>query len=451
MYSGYGHLSPTAAARLLDRRRDDALATLEGRARFQGTPGVGRPDEASEDIVDAEEEGLGIPEHLLSPTETDATARIPLHRISTGVASPVSTLIERRSIHLDRWDRSGSHSPMRDLDKVEEVDEFGANEALSAAERVRRLAEGIPLPETPGPTMRHFPDTARDTIRRMSLGAGQATMVPLPESPSSTVRPLSAMSRPLSGLSRPYSAMRFDDVEDLYEDGNDDVKPNPFALPAPPAEIGSRFDPKVLAHQRRPSSSMSANPGRPPSVAFSMHRDAYQEDHNTARASIDTQFRPMLRASKTYSEIPTAEEFGRPLLPSRYSAMPTFPTRNSLLRPKTLLMPRPLSTLVPPPKIDKNRNPEGWTVGEKPLPAQARSSILLGADHGGWGKMDVNRLRIEPREEQWEAVVEAIQPIEEGTRGLEDLHELERLGQFGPRGPGRLYVSPLVFCEAPTK
>ncbi|EIW66396.1 hypothetical protein TREMEDRAFT_65683 [Tremella mesenterica DSM 1558] len=372
-----------------------------------------------------------------------------LQHIPGGKATPILSPFERNSIHLDQLPTSYDTSTLEHEEIIHETPEDFVSSALDKAARVRLMAEngGVPLPTSPTGTMERLRPTSRLS---MNYTDPHPLMIPLPESPMSQMRPLSSMSRNFSPTFH-------------REEEREQVEENPFAIPAPPLELGSRFDPKVLAAQRRSSTSMSNHSSTPipfPSTSTQQYDNRSSMDlnkmSNIPQDVISQQtgiFSPeeeerrlldMLRQSKNFDDIPTAEEYGKPLKPSRYSSMPKFPTRHSLLRPKTLILPAPLRGSEPPPKVEKV--PEGWTLGEKPLPAQARSSILLGIEHGGWGKKEIRQsMNLEP-------LFDLSRPMSVGGEGIEG-DQVDGVGEMreggmeeweGPRKAGKLYGTSLM-------
>ncbi|RXK35985.1 hypothetical protein M231_06754 [Tremella mesenterica] len=372
-----------------------------------------------------------------------------LQHIPGGKAIPILSPFERNSIHLDQFPISYDTSTLEREEIIHETPEDFVSSALDKAARVRQMAEngGIPLPTSPTGTMERLRPTSRLS---MNYTDPHPLMIPLPESPMSQMRPLSSMSRNFSPTFH-------------REEEREQVEENPFAIPAPPLELGSRFDPKVLAAQRRSSTSMSNHSSTPipfPSTSTQQFDNRSSMDLNRisnipqemisqqtgilSREEGGRRLNDMLRQSKNFDDIPTAEEYGKPLKPSRYSSMPKFPTRHSLLRPKTLILPAPLRGSEPPPKVEKV--PEGWTLGEKPLPAQARSSILLGIEHGGWGKKEIRQsMNLEP-------LFDLSRPMSVGGEGIEGdqgdgVGEMREGGMEeweGPRKAGKLYGTSLM-------
>ncbi|ORX33404.1 hypothetical protein BD324DRAFT_640007 [Kockovaella imperatae] len=292
---------------------------------------------------------------------------LPLRDADVGHLTPeaITSPLQGRaaSIHLSL---SGNNSAQSQLSEREQVEYFGGaddvEEVLRRSEQVRSLAEGA--------------------LR-------SPRMIPLPPSPGNTLNAMT--SRPISSLSRLSSSKSiFHANADITRDDG----PNPFALPPPPAELGSRFDPKRsidLGSGSRPSMSNRVSFADPTGRRNSLG-DMTGIDQDFGPAMPPRQRRmsgtpaqalaslPSDRpASKTWDDIPTPNEFGRPLMPNRYSTMSNLSSlrdkRTSVLRPQTLFMPRPLSGILPPPSPPKNV-PDGYTLGDKPLPPGSRSSIL---------------------------------------------------------------------------
>jgi hypothetical protein len=159
-------------------------------------------------------------------------------------------------------------------------------------------------------------------------------------------------------------------------------EPNPFAMPPPPAVIGSRFDPKQLEIQR--GASRMSEYARPTS-SMSLQRSSLAQFDDLARsttpaAALEYIEEQDLGDLRIYNDIPTAEQYGKPLQPPKYAnARPQRLSRIDLLRPKTLMMPHSLANQSDPPSPPKKKweiPPEGFSIGEKPLPKGARTSVL---------------------------------------------------------------------------
>lgn len=327
-----------------------------------------------------------------------------------------------------------------------------ANEAIARAQRLQSIyddtprirtrsntsnastgfntATGVPLPPSPASTLMSFRPTGDARRGSMDLlGDQRMEILDRPGSSMSSnsydmlhggqpVRPNTGMSRESMDGGRPSMSGRrgsrsmslmhgdrktiYDEPglrEELDERGEEVSSPNPFALPPPPAEVGSRFDPKILEAQRksidltRPLSRLSISSqdrlsrvqpsqfmpvGQPGSTLTEEHLQEYLAGGRRPSHPLE-QVDPISgRELHHFDEIPSAAEYGKPLRPNTYGPMRPV-DRRSLLRPKTLIMPTPLTNLPPPPSPPKNV-PDGYVLGAKPLPAGARSSILTTTD-----------------------------------------------------------------------
>ena len=353
------------------------------------------PEEGNRPTADVS--SWGLPDHLLSPDIESAIQSpldhhinadtipsssyprpsLPLQTAELLTPEPVTSPLQSRaaSIHLNLVDDRRSIAPTlrSNAESVEYLGE-GNDDTIDAvlrqSERIRILAE-----------------EAMKSPR----------MIPLPPSPATTLQTFT--SRPVSSLSTrhtsaPSLSALTDDIDEV--DGS-----NPFALPPPPAALGSRFDPKLARDQggsvgTRPFASGSRVSFAEPRSTMERRRSSLgkMEDLDTdfgppqyprrmsassaqtLKGKVDETGRP---ASKVWTDIPTAKQFGRPLMPNRYSTMSNLSSLRSqralTLRPQTLYMPRPLSGMLPPPSPPRNI-PDGYTLGEKPLPPGSRSSIL---------------------------------------------------------------------------
>ncbi|WWD16259.1 hypothetical protein CI109_100685 [Kwoniella shandongensis] len=354
----------------------------EDERAWEGTQGGASKGE--EDVADVDVSRWGLPSHLVTDNPHQPTARrVQETRI---VPQPVTSPVYGRakSIHVsDVLEVQGSDQPSRSVppprphgrtlsmgDAFIDVssagtltdDRYGADRALAEAERVRNLVN------RPHTVMGwQGGEGGRTELRNRKIS--NPVMVPLPSSPlSSTFTGV----RPLSSISRAFTPANEDDeyLETLDE-------PNPFALPAPPPELGSRFDPKILKSQRRSSAGSAPpidfeTPSRPSSrMSHTLPSRGPEEVSYLDPASPSRTPPPVQRV---YDEIPTPAEFGRPLMPPRHSTSAIHRmNRQSLLRPKVLVMPSPLAGVHayngPEPKV-----PEGFVRGEKPLPAEAKTT-----------------------------------------------------------------------------
>lgn len=211
----------------------------------------------------------------------------------------------------------------------------------------------------------------------MSRKSSNPLLVPLPPSPMHTL-----MNRHSSYIpTLTAEEEELDQLADLDEPILSS-EPNPFAMPPPPAVIGSRFDPKQLEIQR--GSSRLADYARPTS-SMSLQRSSLAQFDDLVRsttpaAALEYIEEQDLGDLRVYDDIPTAEQYGKPLQPPKYAnARPQRLSRIDLLRPKTLMMPPSLANQPDPPSPPKKKweiPPEGFSIGEKPLPKGARTSVL---------------------------------------------------------------------------
>lgn len=269
-------------------------------------------------------------------------------------------------------------------------------------------------------------------------------MVPLPASPSSTHRPVSGMSRRLSSS----MGRRIDERDPGEEDEEEeDLGPNPFALPAPPVALASRFDPKARANPTptlsgeekeddadagtstlRPAARSDLSLSRPVSMA-NLDKLNRINDGTSTPINPEADIIEALSQRPSFPDVPSAEKYGKPLLPSKYARRGPV-DRHALLRPKTLIMPSGLAGTEKRQWAAKV--PEGFVLGEKPLPAGARTSILSLGDGRAFGaalaaeQMEVERARLEVEERERRAAAES---------------RKERM-------PGKLYVSDVEWREA---
>ena len=350
----------------------------------------------------------------------------------------------------------------------------GAREAIAHAQKVQSMYDdqyrnqtSVPLPPSPASALTSFrPVSAMsgDGIGgRNSAGRPMSAM----SGPSYDVRSgRGEMGRPGSSMSRnSYDVMRPGVVEPArpvsahgvlegYNDEEEVLALNPFALPAPPSEYASRFDPKTMEAQRRsmdetrPLSRISM-PTSPEQRFLSQHNpsSSLTEEHLHQHMG-DKRPGPDIdpfsgREIKTYADIPTAAEYGKPLRPSKYGRLPSI-DRRALLRPKTIILPTPLSE-IPPPDSPPRNIPEGYTLGAKPLPPGSRSSILTTDVQGRPGlplslsqKTFRSSLMVGGRREEEEYWVGGA--TEDGEVGVEYAGEGDVLGP-SDRRPGKLYVS----------
>nr|ODN91871.1 hypothetical protein L203_01125 [Cryptococcus depauperatus CBS 7841] len=317
-----------------------------------------------------EEEELDIADAKkweLSSRFNTEEADIPVRRRVASQPLPLNVINpshhRARSVYLDsiedtRSEDDGQNSRTRPSRRVS-LSQYGMIEASMRSERIEQLA--------------HRPHTAmglQDGMRpeHRDRRISNPRMIPLPGSPSSMNG-----TRSLSSLSRNMALPSTTDTEEMLED----LGPNPFALPAPPPQMGSRFDPKILEEQRRssfetaPRLSSSRSGSR-----MSLMLDVQTSRHSTDMSKIKDQIpsppiQPSLRVGEEYSEIPTPKRFGRPLMPQRYSTSALTLMNRRSLRPNTLIMPSPLTGIER--SAIEIPVPEGFIRGDKPLPPNART------------------------------------------------------------------------------
>ncbi|WVW82685.1 hypothetical protein I302_104696 [Kwoniella bestiolae CBS 10118] len=370
-------------------------STAQGHGQNNGEAQEEVVDEGN-DLEDVDVARWGLPSHLVADDQPikrkpENTRRVTVNSIvPQPIPSPIGSRV--RSIHvqdvLDDTDLHGqvmsqsgySHEDHFEREKERKRNhsyDFTSN-ALASAARVREMVENQNR-ERPSTVMGIHNNNGDDTRRRQ---ISDPRMIPLPATPGSLFD-----SRPLSrGWTSPPPGKMDDDVEDLEQE---ETLPNPFALPAPPPELGSRFDPKVLETQRRSDEqdqsqvrfhSRQSEQGHRPQPYSSKSRSSFYEVTSPTEPQFDdqplTSPPPISRIKdpeRVWEELPTPEQFGRPLMPKRYSTSARLHlNRLSMPRPKTLIMPSLLANQrEPPPREIKL--PEGYTLGEKPLPYGAKT------------------------------------------------------------------------------
>ena len=340
--------------------------------------------------------GLSFANHDIHPTP------IPFPAAHT-TSINTSSINRARSVHLDVMNQ-------------ESPDEYGADKALESAERIRNIIEGNAsamrertrsggdIDSRPDRGSRRVSFNELDFVPRSSSSMGLRTIPKSsgrtpPTSPPS-MRPRSAMSRkssnplmvplpasPMHSLMNRHSSYippitaEEEELDRLEEDEPIlSFEPNPFAMPPPPAVIVSRFDPKQLEVQRGASRLSSYD--RPMSSMSLQHSSLAQFD-DLARSTAPGEALEYIEEQdigdlRVYDDIPTAEQYGKPLQPPKYNARPQRLSRIDLLRPKTLMMPTSLANQPEPqsPKKKWEIPPEGFSIGDKPLPKGARTSVL---------------------------------------------------------------------------
>jgi len=422
------------------------MEILEGRKRFdpnthrEDLREVGQLAEEQEDM-DIDVSRWGLPEHLVAqddhPTSRPKSAMSTMNQarpsssLSQFQPRPPSTMSYQDETRPTPIPFPAAHTASINVPSINRArsvhldimnqnpDEYGADTALESAERVRNLVEGNSVRERtrsggdtfsrPDRGNRRVSFNELDLVDRPSTSQGLRSHSRIssngrtpPTSPPS-MRPRSAMSRKSSNpllVPLPPSPMHalmnrhlsyipaitteeeeLDQLADLDEPILSS-EPNPFAMPPPPAVIGSRFDPKQLEIQRgtsrlsdyaRPTSSMSLQ-------RSSLARFDDMVRSTTPAAALEFIEEQDLGDLRVYDDIPTAEQYDKPLQPPKYAnARPQRLSRIDLLRPKTLMMPQSLANQPDPPSPPKKKweiPPEGFSIGEKPLPKGARTSVL---------------------------------------------------------------------------
>ncbi|BEI89389.1 uncharacterized protein CcaverHIS019_0207510 [Cutaneotrichosporon cavernicola] len=158
-----------------------------------------------------------------------------------------------------------------------------------------------------------------------------------------------------------------------------DILANAFEMPGPPPELGARFTPGGLHRlslnlEQIDSHSDSGRPARRPSLVYLDRPDSVASGPPGSFYGPGSEVDAGSPTRPVFDDIPTAEEYGRPLRPAKYNNQAYRMARHQLLRPKTLIMPSVLEGTERPTATV--HIPEGFTLGEKPLPEDARASIL---------------------------------------------------------------------------
>ncbi|WVQ77682.1 hypothetical protein IAR50_007372 [Cryptococcus sp. DSM 104548] len=321
-----------------------------------------------EDIADARDWGLP---HLASAEEELS----PRRRVtSQPVPQPVPALIRAQSLYASEHFQDDPQQKVHGGRRVS-LDQYGTGQGL---ERRERSGTVVARPYT----AMGMQDTTRPELRDRRIS--NPVMIPLPSSPSPTTTLL-----PLPPLDLGFG-VRAEDEEEVIDDG----RPNPFAVAAPRPELGSRFDPKVLQEQRRSMESTRPNASRPLSLALTLDGNQPLSDYPRPRQSSDLSSlprqsthlshlsRPSMdsytsssalhfpRKGEEYDEIPTPQAFGRPLMPPRYTTSAVTRMNRNFLRPTILVMPSPLADT---PREYDHKARDGFVLGERPLPADAKT------------------------------------------------------------------------------
>ncbi|WRT67499.1 uncharacterized protein IL334_004471 [Kwoniella shivajii] len=356
-----------------------------------------------EDLGDVDVKRWGLPSHLIadeafsstsasrSRNEPELTTR--RSTVFSSLPQPLSSPIgvRARSIHVqDVLDDTALHSEISEQSYPPELGDRRrtlsydlTSKALASAARVRELAE---RPHTVL-GMQNNQISPEERRRSKFSISDDPRLIPLPQTPGSNSlfnnRPLSSLNdydNVNRGWISPPPGKMDEELMINEEISLQNEERNPFALPAPPPELGSRFDPKVLQNQRGSTTARTPREDErrfsevardePPQSARS--RSTFHGSGSVGVGEPLSNLSPgLFPQSKVWEDIPTPEQFGRPLMPKRYSTSARVFTKQ-MIRPKTLIMPTPLSgRYSPEPRQPKL--PEGYTLGEKPLPYGAKT------------------------------------------------------------------------------
>lgn len=322
---------------------------------------TGITEDLEENIVDNGDIDVGdwgLPSHLVSEPNPPR----PEHLRRRAISQPLSTLSDQNSSKLLVLDDLTEHGPQFGL-----RDDSGRRASLDQYKARQAWTE----PQSLDPALRRhtamcLPDGVRPESRSGRIS--DPSMIPSPNShsldsssPITTLRPL---NRNFATTSK-QQLDTFGEREIL-----NDSEPNLFIFPAPRPHSMSIFDPNSLAERRKPSFNSTNG------FAFDsrLHNSlvlssaAGPERSSTPLKIVNS----LAESGQEYSEIPTPRQFGRPLMPPRYSTSAVTRINRSSLRPNVLLMPSPLAdsegSLHPDVKV-----PDGFVRGDKPLPAEAKT------------------------------------------------------------------------------
>lgn len=322
--------------------------TDEGLPALESYNGITEDQEENiTDNVDIDVGDWGLPSHLVSEPSP------PRRRaISQPLSMPPAQKASKPLALMDNNPPSGLS------------DDSGRRASLDLFNTRRAWAEPQNLDLALG---QHTAIGLQDGTRSEFRGEGisDPTMIPLPNSPSppTTLRP----------LNRIFAITPSQQLDTFKErDTLNDSEPNSFTLPALGRESGSIFDPTSL-EERRKSSFNSANgvamgPKLPNNSTLSSTTVPGRWSASSKIGNSLTE--PM----QEYSEIATPKQFGRPLMPPRYSTSAVTWINRRSLRPNVLIMPTPLADSESPhPDV---KVPDGFVRGDKPLPAEAKTKGL---------------------------------------------------------------------------
>lgn len=315
-------------------------------------------EENDVDNTDIDVGDWGLPSHLVS----EPTPPRPEHLRRRAISQPLSTLVDRNSskrLALDDLTERNPHFSLRDdSGKRASLDQYKTRQAWTE-------------PQSLDPALRRHNAMGLQDGVRQELRSGRISapnMIPSPNShsldspsPTTTLRPL---NRNFATTSK-QQLDTFGEREMLH-----DSEANPLTLPAPRPHSVSIFDPKSLEEGRKPSLN-STN-------GFALESRLHNSLVLSSAAGPERSSTPLkignslTESGQEYSEIPTPRQFGRPLMPPRYSTSAVTRINRSSLRPNVLIMPSPLAdseeSLHPDVKV-----PDGFVRGDKPLPAEAKT------------------------------------------------------------------------------
>lgn len=322
---------------------------------------TGITEDLGENIVDNRDIDVGdwrLPSHLVS----EPTSLGPEHLRRRAISQPLLTLSDQNSsklLVLDDLTEHGSQFGLRDdSGRRASLDQYKTRQAWTESQRLDPALR------------RHTAMDLQDGVRPELRGGriSDPSMIPSPNShsldspsPTTTLRPL---NRNFATTSK-QQLDTFGEREIL-----NDSETNPLTLPAPRPHSVSIFDPNSLEERRKPSLN-STN-------GFALDSRLHNSLVLSSAAVPERSSTPLKNGNsltelgQEYSEIPTPRQFGRPLMPPRYTTSAVARINRSSLRPNVLVMPSPLAdsegSLHPDVKV-----PDGFVRGDKPLPAEAKT------------------------------------------------------------------------------
>ncbi|KAE8541710.1 hypothetical protein D1P53_001881 [Cryptococcus gattii VGV] len=312
---------------------------------------TGITEDLEENIVDNGDIDVGdwgLPSHLVS----EPTPPRPEHLRRRAISQPLSTLSDQNSSKLLALDDLTEHGPQFGL-----RDDSGRRASLDQYKTRQAWTE----PQSLDPALRRHTAMGLQDGVRPELRGGRISDPSMIPSPTTTLRPL---NRNFATTSK-QQLDTFGEREIL-----NDSEPNLFTFPAPRPHSVSIFDPKSLEERRKPSFN-STN-------GFALDSRLHNSLVLSSAAGPERSSAPLKTVNsltgsgQEYSEIPTPRQFGRPLMPPRYSTSAVTRINRRSLRPNVLVMPSPLAdsegSLHPDVKV-----PDGFVRGDKPLPAEAKT------------------------------------------------------------------------------